>query len=45
MLGRQLGLAQVIEADRQVEQVIRVVGIGGDGIEIDLLRLGPAPLP
>jgi hypothetical protein len=40
MLGCELGLAQLIEADCQIEQVIRVVGIAGHGIEINLLCLG-----
>jgi hypothetical protein len=44
VLGGELGLAQMIETDRQVEQVVRVVRFGGHGIEIDLLCLGPAVL-
>jgi hypothetical protein len=34
----------VVETDCEVEQVIRIVGIGGNGIEIDLLCFVPARL-
>src|SRR5574343_1369536 len=44
MLAGQAGLAQMIQADRQVEQVVRVVAIGGNCVEIHLLCLRPATL-
>src|SRR3954469_866264 len=44
IVGRKLGLAQVVEADRKVESEVRVVWIRGHGLEVGLLRLGPATL-
>lgn len=44
VLGGEAWLAQVIEADSQIEEVIRIVTIGGDCIEIGLLCFRPAAL-
>lgn len=44
VLGGQLAFSQLIEADRDVEDEIGVLRVGGVGLEIGLLRLAPAPL-
>lgn len=44
VLASQSGLAYLIEADREVEQVIRIVAVGGNRVEISLLRFRPAAL-
>src|SRR5262245_19017618 len=44
IVGRELGLAQMVEADGEVEGEIRVVRVGGHRLEVGLLRLGPATL-
>ena len=44
VLERELRLAQVVEAHREVVGEVGVVRLGGEGLEVLLLRLGPAPL-
>ena len=44
MLCGKLWLAQLVETYGEVEQVIRIVGIAGNCIEIDLLCFVPARL-
>src|SRR6185295_10446195 len=44
VIQRELGLAQVIEADRQIEREVGVVGLRGKRLEVLLLCFGPAAL-
>jgi hypothetical protein len=44
MLGSEAGLSNVVKADCEVEQVIRMVTFGGNGIKKSLLRFRPASL-
>src|SRR5687768_3679962 len=44
VLERQALLAQVVEADGEVVGEVGVVRVGGEGLEVLLLRLGPAAL-
>ena len=45
ILGSELVLMQVVEADGKVENVVGIVAFAREGREISLLRLAPALLP